>query len=745
MSYKAWNAGTCIVCSEPYKKGTQIESCKHEGTIFGYRHPSCTFVPPTFEPDPNFKPSQEQATIFSSLMKISMGFGDKKYEAEHLMVEANAGTGKTRTLQEAVYILAPVFQAATYRKPKILYLTFSKELAEEAKWKMDPRYCDVSTFHSWGFSLLKKTQKRRVHYNKLSEILDAHLPNPRDKSVSKEERKERRRVFSAYRKLIPGMKNTGLGAEDAMHRFQLELFTDELKYAGPILEQCQSDNSRVDFDDMIYLALVEEASTYGYDFIFVDEVQDLNPVMIDTLRLSVNNRVSCAFIGDPKQAIYRFRGGEAKMMQDLKEQYKAKTTKLTATYRCPLRIVELIKMQGHVKGFVAAPGAKLGEVYRRSMAGLPEDITEINSVLCRFNAPLLALAFKLIGLGKKAQVKGKQIGDNLKKFLLGLGAKSLDQLDSKLVSHYNFEQSRLEKINARNKQEVLETLEEKIECIRTIMSNSDSIEGLIEHIEKLFADNVVGILLCSIHKSKGLTLSDVILLGYDELPRPTKDPDDYEQEKNLLYVACSRVSNSLTLVYKNGYTGPSLEDQRVVQRAHLVDETADYGDWEPEPEPEPEPESESEKLRKCSEWCIGGCDSPSIYWDHDGHGFCGSCYEMDCEKCDYGTCYAPDEFGRPVCQRCMNIRLEGPEPDHDPEPEAPICQVCGVPTVCQGTGGEFLCIPCAAGPTPKNWIYKPKVAKALRNKMKKGMTFSQVCVKHSLNPIEMRWQLEQEG
>jgi len=65
MSYKAWNAGTCIVCSEPYKKGTQIESCKHEGTIFGYRHPSCAFVPPTFEPDPNFKPSQEQATPLS--------------------------------------------------------------------------------------------------------------------------------------------------------------------------------------------------------------------------------------------------------------------------------------------------------------------------------------------------------------------------------------------------------------------------------------------------------------------------------------------------------------------------------------------------------------------------------------------------------------------------------------------------------------------------------------------------------
>jgi len=71
--------------------------------------------------------------------------------------------------------------------------------------------------------------------------------------------------------------------------------------------------------------------------IFVDEFQDTDPVQAEILLLLANNRPGALFIvGDPKQAIYRFRGTDVGTYWDVSRELEAqggRTLQLTTSYR----------------------------------------------------------------------------------------------------------------------------------------------------------------------------------------------------------------------------------------------------------------------------------------------------------------------------------------------------------------------------------------------------------------------------
>ena len=75
----------------------------------------------------------------------------------------------------------------------------------------------------------------------------------------------------------------------------------------------------IDFDDMIWIPLVENFPLPQFDVLFVDEAQDFNEMQRQMiLRCVGNNRV--VIVGDRNQAIYGFRGADSNSISILKKE-----------------------------------------------------------------------------------------------------------------------------------------------------------------------------------------------------------------------------------------------------------------------------------------------------------------------------------------------------------------------------------------------------------------------------------------
>ena len=98
----------------------------------------------------------------------------------------------------------------------------------------------------------------------------------------------------------------------------------------------------------------------------------------------------------------------------------------------------------------------------------------------------------------------------------------------------------------------MDELLEKIEVLCALVVEADTVAELREIIEGIFTDDLEGILLMTIHKSKGLENDNVFFLAPELIPsRFATQPWQLEQESNLKYVAITRAKNSLIYVPLN--------------------------------------------------------------------------------------------------------------------------------------------------------------------------------------------------
>ncbi len=108
-------------------------------------------------------------------------------------------------------------------------------------------------------------------------------------------------------------------------------------YAAGRYEQYKRQNDLVDFEDLLLLtydAMTEdghggEKETDGregktvwprYDWIQVDEVQDLNPLQLAIIDLFTNDGATVVYLGDSQQAIFSFMGAKTDTLQLLRER-----------------------------------------------------------------------------------------------------------------------------------------------------------------------------------------------------------------------------------------------------------------------------------------------------------------------------------------------------------------------------------------------------------------------------------------
>lgn len=433
---------------------------------------------------------------------------------ESMAVRAVAGSGKTATLV-AAYQDAP--QGA-------LALAFNRKNAEDLAKKM-PAHVVSRTMNSlghraWMKHLGKKvtldTRKGWTIWNTYQHARQLQADAP---DIIKLVALAKSQGISSGYASAP-RPNLPLWAEIA-EQFDIEDFESLAPHAAWLLHESaeKAFAGLIDFDDQIYMPVMYGSPFDRFQCLAVDEAQDLSPLQHQMVARSLRDKGQIVVVGDPNQAIYSFRGASSASFGQLVERFNLPIMPLTASFRCPRAVVR--EAQRYVPDIVAA-SEREGSVLRTLVAPKPR---LHSTVLCRFNAPLVQLAFQAI----KARVAVNYLGRD---FLSGLKALHKKHSTPKELSAW-FEN---QKATVRT-EGALARATDRYESLMSLHEEGDVDRALAELLE---APKAHAFTLSTIHKAKGLEWQDVTYLNYHKQTQG-------DQENNMRYVGVTRAQQTLTL------------------------------------------------------------------------------------------------------------------------------------------------------------------------------------------------------
>lgn len=499
-----------------------------------------------------FKPSVFQQALFDW---ITGGSGSA-------IVEAVAGSGKTTTMVESLKLLDSSKQ--------ILFLAFNKSIADELKERA-PSYVNCMTMNALGHrAVMKQFGRVTLDTNKTHMMLDRMV----DTGVLSEQ--DARFNAANIKKLVGIAKSVGLvpatasdkialvedtpqnwdaliehydmefGSEDMSRELVERIKQNVIEWVRIALQMSINETRIIDFNDQLYFPVIFGLNLPTYDWVYVDEAQDISPIQRSLLVKALKRNGRLVAVGDPAQAIYGFRGADSDSLKNIAKTFNCQTFPLSISYRCPKAVVR--EAQKFVSHILPADTAPEGIVEDRGLA-LPEMFQVNDMVVCRNSAPVVQLAYSLISRKIPAKVMGREIGEGLVNLVKKLKAKSLMQLEEKLEVWCARETMKLQQ---RDPEADVSKIDDKYECLMCFIEHSgaDTIDGLIMAIQKMFGDQAQGVVtLSTIHKAKGLEAKRVFILDAWRMPsKYAKKPHQIEQEYNLFYVAITRAQEQLIYV-----------------------------------------------------------------------------------------------------------------------------------------------------------------------------------------------------
>lgn len=464
----------------------------------------------------------------------------------NIVLEARAGTGKSTSCREAIWRLMEADPSA-----RTAYVAFNRAIADEFKEQLPPG-SSATTMHSAGLSAVRDAFPHigGPDRKKMWRHVDAIFPR-RDASTRKAKAAALRLTSLCKGFLIDSPDPDTLGRLCASFGVNLPIGLRSVTFdAVPrLLAKSLDDTAAIDFDDMVWLPVKLGLNFPETDLLFVDEAQDLNPCQHALVQLAAGSG-RLAVVGDPRQAIYGFRGADSRSMATLAECLAGRPRgltmlPLTKTRRCPTSHVDLVNPI--VPDFEAMVGAKGGRIDSDSdrTALVPGVMT-----LCRTNAPLVSLAFKLVGANVPVAIQGKDLGEGLAKLIESFDATTAADLTFRVERYRASELNRLDQIDGS--EDDIERLQDSCDCINAAAVGCITADDVSGRVRTLFvdckkADQGSCVLLSSVHRAKGREAEHVAILSPEQLPHPmARSPQAVEQEHNIAYVAGTRSLHRLS-------------------------------------------------------------------------------------------------------------------------------------------------------------------------------------------------------
>ena len=492
----------------------------------------------------NHRPTPEQERIFLFLKK----------RPENILIKAYAGAGKTTTIVEAVKLLP--------KDKNIMFLAFNKHIQEELKTKL-PEYVRCYTTYGLGMSAIKRKYGDSIQFDefKVDKIIQKKVKSWNLADELNEE--EISFYLNNVKKLVNLCRLTLTIKPEYVpyiaNRYDINLNKpNDIKRVLKVLDTCTTDRKTFDYTDMIYLPAVDNGIWFfPQDYVFVDEVQDLNRCQIKIIeKVLKRNRTTKKLegrlisVGDFFQGVYGFNAADEKSFEWFEKFPNTKVLPLSTSFRCSQAVIR--KAQEIVPDIKALPSAPEGLVRDGNVL---EEAQSGDFVLCRTTMPLVKIFFEFLTQQKKAIIKGSDIGVHLIE-LIG----KINSID-KLKSFWEAELAKFRKdlksdgILNPNEHSGYSALEDKVMTLLFLCRLANSIPDLKMKIKTIFTDDIEGICLSTVHKIKGLEANRVFIIRPDLLPLPNSRSWQAIQEKNLEYVAITRAK--LELIYDRQWTDES--------------------------------------------------------------------------------------------------------------------------------------------------------------------------------------------
>lgn len=505
----------------------------------------------------SFPPTPEQQAILSAV----------KDSRDSLMITAYAGTGKTTTL-------CMIAQALPTQPA--LALAFNVNIKKELERRFPP-FFKVMTMNGLGHLAWMRAIRGKtitLEERKLGKIITQVF---KDHSYEGNED-----AWTSIRQLVSAAMQAGIVPAARPHKglrpdtpetwamladslWLQDIGELEIGLARRILEVSveQAFEGIISFDDQIYMPTLFNGQFPRYGLTMVDEAQDLSPLNHIMVNRASGGRL--IVVGDPKQAIYAFRGADSSSMEKLRKlRPQWIDLPLATTFRCPKIVVD--RQQKHAPGFTAFHTNAIGEVkkHQRYISGATEDagpktwdwkwVETLNAarsiaVLSRNNAPLLKIAFKLL----RANVPVTMLGRDIGKTLVALSKKVLPDDDMKAPECVSavalWRDNQIALANANGQEEKVANLHDQAECLLAVIegAKAETAAAIRWYLRELFERSSGHVVISTIHRAKGLEWDTVLHLDPWRIPskHAMQNPIQMQQEMNLLYVCETRCKRLL--------------------------------------------------------------------------------------------------------------------------------------------------------------------------------------------------------
>lgn len=465
----------------------------------------------------------------------------------NILINSVAGSGKSTTLLN-------LLKASEHRT---LIIAFNKSIQIELQTKIDElglRQGKALTLHSLGLSAIKTSVRRwKIEKNKNWDLA-RQVQAKYKRQLSRVDFNEKIKIsftlndlndcsrmnltddFDEIKALLLTMDKDIVDSVLVRSMWEDLLLFREDSYTAPIVN--------IDFLDMIYLpvklGLEIPISTY---YLFMDECQDFNKCQHKLLDTVIQQTVKkWVAVGDRNQAIYGFSGANAKSF-DLFLEKPGTTVEmpLDICYRSDRKIIEEANKVYDVMVPYSQEEGIVGHITN------PELIKPNSMVVCRNSSPLIELYFTLLSLNRRCYINGNEIMDFLLKFLRPYSKDTIKSAKIEMVYKYGelLENTATDEAKYRAAY-FFENYKNFCTISDHLSTENEPVEDFIIKLKDLFKVSEDSIMLCTIHKSKGLQRDVVYILNEHLIPSKfAKSPEQLVQEQNLKYVARTRAKHEM--------------------------------------------------------------------------------------------------------------------------------------------------------------------------------------------------------